>query len=182
MKKLFLLLTILALSWGSVAEAQMAGDARRIWGRLIDQAQPTADQCLMWDDTAKKWKPGQELCPQTQVIDCSAGCSPAAAVLKCGPILSNYGQGAADRSVTLPTAAAGMSFVVQIETTQAANYFRATSTAANIDLDGGAATGKTYVQFAAPTAKNAFSCRSYRTGAATWGWLCFTERGTTLTD
>ena len=119
------------------------------------------------------------VCGPAPVVNCSAGCTTevTAAKAKCGAVITNYGQGAADRNVTLPAAAASMSIRVDIGTTQAANYFRLTSAEGNnMDLDD-VSTGKDYIQYAAPTAKDGLSCFTIQTGASSFTWLCYTRKG-----
>lgn len=115
------------------------------------------------------------------IIDCSAGCSPTATQLQLGAVLNNYGQGAANRVAQLPAIAAGMSFVVDIGTTQAANSFTVTSfTGTNMCLDQNCGTLYTNIIFATPTQYDELSCRSARDGAAgVYIWKCSTAHGTT---
>jgi hypothetical protein len=110
-----------------------------------------------------------------QVIDASADCSPTAAALSNARV-SNYGQTTANVSITGPTLASGMNFIMIVGTTQAGNYWRYTSTGANIYLDAG--TAKTYIGFAAPAVGNSIACFSFRTGASDYSLKCTTLAGT----
>lgn len=110
-------------------------------------------------------------------ITCSSACSPSQAQLQLGPNITNYGQGAADVTVTLPAAASGLSFVIDIGTTQAGNYFRVTATSDIICGEESCGTLYTNYGFAAPTQYNSMSCRSAKAGAS-YIWRCNTSHGT----
>jgi hypothetical protein len=97
---------------------------------------------------------GGPLIPQS--IDCHAACSPTASQLS-NAIVTNYGQTTANVQITGPALAAGMNFVMTVETAQASNYWRYSSTTANIYLDG-SSTPVTNIIFAAPALGNSFSC------------------------
>jgi hypothetical protein len=74
-----------------------------------------------------------------------------------GGVIYNTGQGPADVSNTLPTAAAALSFTAIVGETQAANYWRfARAGSDTVCLDS--TCGKTYVQVAAPTRGNTLQC------------------------
>ena len=122
---------------------------------------------------------GTDYCGPAPVVNCSAGCSPTAAQLKCGAILENYGWASGAVAVTLPAIGASMSFRVDINTTQAGpTTHTVTSAAANgMDLDD-VSIGKDYIVFATPTAGNGYFCQAFRTGASAWKWRCFTLNGT----
>ena len=162
-----------------------AQNANRLQGRYITPTAPVDTDVLVWDATNNYWKPGTagtSYCGPAPVVDSSGGTAPTAAQLKCGAIVSNYGQAAANVNVTLPAIAAAMSFRVDINTTQAANYFRVTSAeGANMSVDD-IVTGKNYVQFSTPTARDGFTCMSFRTGASSWSWLCYGRKGTLTTN
>ncbi len=122
---------------------------------------------------------GTDYCGPAPEINCSGGCTTevTAAKARCGAIIQNYGQAAANINATLPTVGASMSFVVDIGTAQASNYFRVTADTANICLDQTCGTLYTYIQFAAPAQYDEFSCRSAKNGAA-YIWKCSTGHGT----
>ncbi|MGO8989073.1 MAG: hypothetical protein ACLQGU_19735 [bacterium] len=110
-----------------------------------------------------------------QVVDGHTGASPSAANLS-NAMLTNYGQTTANVSITGPTPAAGMNFIMIMGTAQGSNYWRYTSTGTNLYLDGGSAV--TYVGFAAPAVGNAISCFSFQTGSSTYSLKCTTLAGT----
>ncbi len=99
-------------------------------------------------------------------------------------IINNYGQGAANVNLTLPTAAAGLTFIGIVGTAQAANYWRFTSGSANIyaNVGAGLVSGKTYISIAVPTVGARISFFTVKTGAATWSWMCGSSEGTWSTD
>ena len=115
-----------------------------------------------------------------QSIDCHTACSPTAAQLSNAQVW-NYGQAASNVQVTGPTVAAGMNFLMVVGTAQGANYWRYTSTTANIYLDGGA-SAVTNIIFAAPAVGNSFSCFSFQTGASTYSLKCTTLAGTSTSS
>jgi hypothetical protein len=110
-----------------------------------------------------------------QSIDCHTACSPTAAQLSNAQAW-NYGQTTANVSITGPTVAAGMNFLMIVGTAQASNYWRYSSTTANIYLDG-SGTAVTNIIFAAPAVGNSFSCFSFQTGASTYSLKCTTLAG-----
>jgi hypothetical protein len=97
---------------------------------------------------------GGPMSPQT--VDCHTACSPTASQLS-NAIITNHGQTTANVQITGPTLTAGMNFIMTVETAQASNYWRYTSTGANIYLDG-SSTPVTNIIFAAPALGNSFSC------------------------
>lgn len=115
-------------------------------------------------------------------VDGHANASPSAATLANGPTIYNYGQGAGDVNITLPTAAANLSFLATVGTAQAANYWRFTSADAGTMYLDGSATGKNYVQFAAPAVGNYFACFTFKTGASAYSWICSTGNGVLTTN
>ena len=110
-----------------------------------------------------------------QQIDCHTACSPTAAQLS-NAQASNYGQTTANVSITGPTVAAGMNFIMIVGTAQASNYWRYSSTTANIYLDG-SGTAVTNIIFAAPAVGNSFSCFSFQIGSSTYALKCTTLAG-----
>lgn len=115
-----------------------------------------------------------------QAIDCHTACSPTAAQLS-NALVSNYGQAASNVQITGPTVAAGMNFIMIAGTAQGANYWRFTSTTANIYLDGGA-SAVTNIIFATPGIGNSFSCVSFQTGSSTYSLKCTTLAGTSTSS
>jgi len=111
-----------------------------------------------------------------QPIACATACSPTAAQLS-NALISNYGQAASNIQITGPTVTAGMNFIMIVGTAQASNYWRYTSTTANIYLDG-SGTAVTNIIFAAPAIGNSFSCFSFQTGSSTYSLKCTTLAGT----
>jgi len=92
-----------------------------------------------------------------------------------GPILSNYGQGAANNLQTLPTAEEGMSFVAVCGTAQGAHYFRfQADTSDKIYLDGVAGSDNGYIEIAAPAVGGMIVFMTFRTGASTFDWIAVT--------
>ncbi len=122
--------------------------------------------------------PAAGITPQS--VDCHTACSPTAAQLSNARVW-NYGQAAANVQVTGPTVAAGMNFFMVVGTAQGANYWRYTSTTANIYLDGGA-SAVTNIIFAAPAVGNSFSCFSFQIGASTYALKCTTLAGTSTSS
>jgi hypothetical protein len=117
--------------------------------------------------------PAAGMTPQS--IDCHTACSPTAAQLS-NAQASNYGQTTANVSITGPTVAAGMNFLMIVGTAQASYYWRYSSTTANIYLDG-SGTAVTNIIFAAPAVGNSFSCFSFQTGSSTYSLKCTTLAG-----
>jgi hypothetical protein len=117
-------------------------------------------------------------------VDASTAASPTAIQLSSinNNTITNYGQAAADINVTLPAAAANLSFLATVGTAQAANYWRFTSAAGGDMYLDGSSTGKNYVQFSAPAVGNYFSCFTFKTGAATWSWVCASGVGVLSTN
>jgi hypothetical protein len=112
-----------------------------------------------------------------QAISCATACSPTSSQLS-NSVVSNYGQAAANITLTGPTVAAGMNFILIMGTAQASNSWTYTSTTANIYLDG-SITAVTNISFATPQVGNTFSCFSFQTGAGpTYSLKCTTVSGT----
>ena len=110
-----------------------------------------------------------------QSVDCHAACSPVAAQLS-NALISNYGQAASNVQITGPTITAGMNFIMSVGTAQAANYWRYSSTTANIYLDG-VSSPVTNIIFASPAIGNSFSCFSFKIGSTTYALKCTTLAG-----
>lgn len=93
-------------------------------------------------------------------------------------LITNYGQGAADVALTLPTAAAGMSFVAVVGTVQAGNTWKFTAdTNDKIYLDG---TGGTDNQSAivTPAVGDCITLFTFQTGEGAYDWIAKTVSGT----
>jgi hypothetical protein len=97
-----------------------------------------------------------------------------------GTVIYNTGQGAADVTLNLPTAAVGMSFIATVGTTVAANKWRvraySTDKIYRIGADGSVNNGNDngYVGYSAsskyPTIGHYFSCFTFKTDA--YDWIC----------
>jgi hypothetical protein len=93
-----------------------------------------------------------------------------------GTIINNYGQ-ADDVTLTLPTAAAGLSFTV-ILGTSVGKYFRIDPQAADkIYLDGTGGDDGEYVGIANAVAGSAISFAAFQTGAGAFDWLATSISG-----
>jgi hypothetical protein len=150
--------------------------------RLYASSASESDPSIVAPDTnpgTKRWHLAS--CVPSE-IDGHTAVSPAAILLNCGATIFNYGQGAADVNITLPTAAADLSFVMTVGTAPGAYYWRATSATASTMFLDGSVTGKNYVQFATPAAGNYFSCFTFKSGTSTYSWICATGNGTTSTN
>jgi hypothetical protein len=123
---------------------------------------------------------GTNLCIPYE-IDGHTDASPEAAKFLCGATIYNYGQAAANVNITLPEAAANMSFIAMVGTAQASNYWRFTAASAGTMYVNGAAS-KNYAQFSAPAAGNYFGCITFKTGSSTYGWICKPGNGTLTTN
>ena len=115
-------------------------------------------------------------------INASTAVSPTAAQLSStnAATIHNQGQGAADINVTLPAAAANLGFLGTVSTAQAGNYWRFTSAATDMYLNG-SATAKAYVQYTTPTVGYYFSCFTVNVGG-TYKWYCADGVGTLATN
>lgn len=96
-----------------------------------------------------------------------------------GTLINNYGQGATNVTLTLPTIAAGMSFMVILGTTQGSYFFKIKAAAGDkIYLNGVAGTDGYSVRVAAATAGNSASFFAFQTGSGAYDWFCSTSYGT----
>jgi hypothetical protein len=118
-----------------------------------------------------------EIYADTTTVPGSASCTLAA--YQCyGTIISNYGQGAGDVVINLPTAAAGLTFIAVVGTAQAANYWKLRAAANDkIYLDGAGGADNGYVGLAAPVVGNYATFFTFQTGATTWDWICKSGEG-----
>jgi len=93
-----------------------------------------------------------------------------------GKLINNYGQ--ADNCIyTLPACAANLAFDF-IAGTTVAKYLRLTAAAGDaLTLDGVKGADAGSIQFVSVAEGNAFSVRSYQTGAASWDWMVTTISG-----
>lgn len=92
-------------------------------------------------------------------------------VVECsGTIITNYGQGA-ETTLTLPTAAAGLSFLLQIITTGNAIHVKAGAND-KIYLDGTALDDADKVSLATPAAANCAAFWTWLTGDGVYDWFC----------
>ena len=93
--------------------------------------------------------------------------------------ITNYGQGASDTTVLVPSAFADGHFVVTIATAQAANdYILDLETGTDVwYLDGVALGAGKKIYIAAPTVGAALQFNAVQTGAATWQWMVYTIAG-----
>lgn len=93
-----------------------------------------------------------------------------------GGLINNYGQ-ANDMTLTLPAAAAGMSFTVILGTT-VAKYFRIDPNASDsVYLDGVTTGDGKYIGVASAAIGNAVACQTFQTGASAYDWFCATVSG-----
>jgi hypothetical protein len=92
--------------------------------------------------------------------------------LQCrGSLINNFGQ-ANDETLTLPSAAAGLNFMVVLGT-GVAKYFRIDPAAGDsIYLDGATGGDGKYVGVAGATTGYAISCAAFQTGASAYDWFC----------
>ncbi len=115
-------------------------------------------------------------------IDCSASItSPTlTAAQVSGTVLTNFGQGAEDVQIKLPTAAAGYSFVAVMATAPSGNTWKVTAdTNDKIYLDGVAGTdGQSAI--VTPSVGNFITFFSFQTGESpdTYDWIAQTGQGT----
>jgi hypothetical protein len=93
-------------------------------------------------------------------------------------ITNNYGQAAVDIQYWLPEASAGMQMKVVIGTTQAGNKLYIVPKSPDIIYLDGSAGSVGQVIETAPTKGTSLSIVSFKTGVASWSWLCITDVGT----
>lgn len=94
-----------------------------------------------------------------------------------GTIVNNYGQ-SDDTTLTLPAAAAGLSFMVALGTT-VAKYFRLDPQSGDkIILDGTAADDGDYVGIASAAQGAAISFVAIQTGESAYDWVATSISGT----
>ena len=96
-----------------------------------------------------------------------------------GGVITNYGQGAADTTILVPTAFEGGNFIVFISTAQAANdYIVDLATGTDVMyLDGVALSAGLGVYLATPAVGNCIQFMAQQTGASTYQWFAVTISG-----
>jgi hypothetical protein len=90
--------------------------------------------------------------------------------------ISNYGQ-SAEMTLTLPDAAAGLSFLFTVITTGNAIHLKAGSSN-RIYLDGVALNVGNKVSCSSPSVGNCIAFFTFKTGASTYDWIAKTQAGT----
>ncbi|MFA5340143.1 MAG: hypothetical protein WC332_00055 [Clostridia bacterium] len=104
------------------------------------------------------------------------------AVQVSGTIIHNIGQSNTIANLTLPAAAQGYSFLLQVgETSTAGNYLRLVAASGSTMYVDGVAS-KDYASFDSPTIGDWLSCFTAKVGASTYNWFCTTGRGTVTTN
>jgi len=98
-------------------------------------------------------------------------------------LINSYGRGEA-QTVTLPAAAAGMTFIALVGTqhNSAWKIQRAGSDTITWSAGGTDTANKTYFQETNQAVGARVSCITYKTGASAWTWLCEAVTGTWVTD
>jgi hypothetical protein len=110
-----------------------------------------------------------------EIIKASSGSLSAAEVA--GTLINNYGQAAAV-TLTLPTCAAGMSFVVILGTTYA-NYYRIDPAATDSVFLSGVTTGDgKYIGIASAVKGACITFMAFQTGSGAYDWLATGVNGT----
>jgi len=94
-----------------------------------------------------------------------------------GGVINNYGQAAADVTLTAEAITDLRKFSVHLGTAQAANFWMIDFAALNpVYLDGVVTTaGK--IKIAAPTVGASLACESFQTGASQWSINCYSGNG-----
>jgi len=115
----------------------------------------------------------------TEVIKTETGTLSAADVT--GTILNNYGQ-TDDVTLTLPTAAAGLTFLCVLGTT-VAKYFRLKAgTNDKIYLSGSAGADNEYVGTTSATAGASISFSTFQVDTNAWDWIAVIVSGTWVAE
>jgi hypothetical protein len=142
------------------------GTTKRItWGELV--AAPGAIGGTTANTIRSLFDPDVALSGTLTANQCSGG------------VITNYGQGASDTTVGVPTAFAGGNFLVVIGTAQAANdYILDLATGTEVMyLDGTALGAGKSIYIAAPTVGAAIQFIAQQTGASTYQWFAYTIAG-----
>jgi len=98
-----------------------------------------------------------------------------------GTQISNYGQ-AAETTLTLPAAAAGLNFVVAVGTAGAGALHVKAGASDKLYLDGVALDDGDKASLATPAVGQTLTCLAVQTGASAWDWTCTSGGGSTWTD
>jgi hypothetical protein len=112
-----------------------------------------------------------------ETINASAGFSATAAQMS-STILNNYGQTAANVTINMPVAEAGLNFLAIMGTAQN-NFWRLNATNGNkIYFDGTAGAANGYVQQATTVVGSYITCLSFQTAANALDYMCKSGAGT----
>ena len=156
----------LGVKWGTVREgggASSLGDLSD-----VDIGTKTDGDALVYVGADEEWQ-AVNLRKVNEVIKSSTATLTTAEVT--GTIINNYGQ-EDDVTLTLPTAAKGLTFMVVLGTTATDKYFHIeASTNDKIYLSGIAGSDGEYVGVSSAKAGNAISFTSFQTGTDTYDWL-----------
>lgn len=161
----------LGVKWGTVS----GGGGASSLGDLsdVDIATKSDGDVLTYVASELKWK-AVNLRKVNEVIKSSTATLTTAEVT--GTIINNYGQ-SADTTLTLPTAAKGLTFMVVLGT-EVAKYFHIKPNANDkIYLNGTAGADGGYVGVSSAKAGNAISFTSFQTGTDTYDWLAVSIAG-----
>lgn len=91
-------------------------------------------------------------------------------------VIYNTGQ-SAPATITLPTAAKNQKFIAFVATTTANKWKFTAGTNDKIYLDGVAGIDNGSVAIASPAVGNWIACRSFKSSASTYDWVCGTGDG-----
>lgn len=158
------------------------------WSYQFSSTQPTAGQIMLFGAPAGTGDPnGKKISAQTwglpalraSTIDGSAHVHLTAAQMSTANCrVSNYGQTTADVSIGLPTAAADLSCLFEVETARSNHWGVLADTNDNITIIAAAGTigsagtdGAAVVMLAAQVGQS-FACWTHKTGESAWDWKC----------
>jgi len=175
---------------GIIDDTKGNGDTTYLWSadKVYDQLALKLNATALDDtkgngDTTYIWsadKVYDELAlKQTAIateVDGSAAANLTAAQVS-GTVISNYGQGAGDVALTLPTAAAGYNALFVVGTAQSNKWGVRANTNDKIYLlaaDGTVAAGSDngYARMTAAVVGQSFACWTFKTGSSAWDWMC----------